>query len=55
MAILTSFEQTALYTVVGVAVAALIYALILRRQILRESKGSGKIIEVWDYLKEENL
>ncbi len=52
MATLTIFEQTALYTVVGVAVAALLYALILRRQVLRQSKGSGKVIEVWEGIKQ---
>ena len=51
MALLTGFEQTALYTVVGVAVAALIYALVLRRQVLKENAGSGKIVEVWEGIK----
>jgi K(+)-stimulated pyrophosphate-energized sodium pump len=51
-ATLTIFEQTSLYVVVGIAVAALIYALILRKQVLRESKGSGKIIEVWEGIKQ---
>jgi K(+)-stimulated pyrophosphate-energized sodium pump len=41
------FEMTALYIVVGVAVAALIYAVLLARQVLRESTGSGKVKDVW--------
>jgi K(+)-stimulated pyrophosphate-energized sodium pump len=54
MAILTTFEQTALYAVVGVAVAALLYALVLRRQVVREDSGSGKIKEVWEGMMGEN-
>jgi K(+)-stimulated pyrophosphate-energized sodium pump len=50
-ATLTLFEQTSLYVVVGIAIAALVYALVLRRQVLRESKGSGKIVEVWEGIK----
>ncbi len=51
-AILTSFEQTALYSVVAVAIAALVYALILRWQVLRENKGSGKVLEVWNGIRQ---
>ncbi|MCW4017105.1 MAG: sodium-translocating pyrophosphatase [Candidatus Bathyarchaeota archaeon] len=49
--LLTPFELTALYSVVGIAIAALIYALILRRQVLREKPASGKIVEVWNGIK----
>jgi len=31
----------------SVAVAALIYAILLARQILHEDSGSGKMKEVW--------
>ncbi len=48
---LSSFEQTALYGVVGIAVAALIYAIILRKQILKESTGSDKLRQVWEGIK----
>jgi K(+)-stimulated pyrophosphate-energized sodium pump len=50
-AVLSPFEILGLYSVVAVAVAALIYALILRRQVLRESTGSGKVKEVWNGIK----
>ena len=49
--ILSTFEHTALYAVIGISIAALIYALILRRQILRESTGSEKVKEVWNGIK----
>ncbi len=51
-ATLSTFELAGLYSVIAVAVGALIYALILRRQVLRESTGSGKVIEVWNGIKE---
>jgi K(+)-stimulated pyrophosphate-energized sodium pump len=51
-ALLTPFEQTSLYVVMAIAISALIYALILRRQVLRENKGSGKIVEVWEGIKQ---
>jgi K(+)-stimulated pyrophosphate-energized sodium pump len=50
-AVLTPFETIGLYSVVAVAVGALIYALILRREVLRESTGSGKVKEVWNGIK----
>ena len=49
--VLSTFEHTALYAVIGIAIAALLYALILRRQILRESTGSEKVKEVWNGIK----
>jgi K(+)-stimulated pyrophosphate-energized sodium pump len=51
MAVLSTFEVAGLYTVVAVAFGALIYAMILRRQVLRESSGSGKVKEVWEGIK----
>jgi K(+)-stimulated pyrophosphate-energized sodium pump len=51
-ALLTPFEQTSLYVVVAIAIMALLYALVLRRQVLRESKGSGKVVEVWEGIKQ---
>ncbi|MGW8289023.1 MAG: sodium/proton-translocating pyrophosphatase, partial [Candidatus Bathyarchaeia archaeon] len=50
-AVLSPFETIGLYSVVAVAVGALIYALILRREVLRESTGSGKVKEVWNGIK----
>jgi K(+)-stimulated pyrophosphate-energized sodium pump len=49
--VLSPFETAGLYSVVAVAVGALIYALILRREVLRESTGSGKVKEVWNGIK----
>jgi K(+)-stimulated pyrophosphate-energized sodium pump len=44
-------ERTALYAVLGVAVAALVYAVILARQVFKESTGSGKIKDVWEGIR----
>ena len=49
---LTSFEQIAVYAVLGVAILGLAYAIYLRAQILRESKGTAKMQEVWGWIKE---
>jgi K(+)-stimulated pyrophosphate-energized sodium pump len=48
MALAWSFETLALWSVLSVAVAALVYAMLLARQILREDSGSGKMKEVWE-------
>jgi K(+)-stimulated pyrophosphate-energized sodium pump len=50
-AVLSPFETIGLYSVIAVAVGALIYALILRKEVLRESTGSGKVKEVWNGIK----
>jgi K(+)-stimulated pyrophosphate-energized sodium pump len=50
-AVLSPFETVGLYSVIAVAVGALIYALILRREVLRESTGTGKVKEVWNGIK----
>ena len=50
-ALLSQLELAGLYSVVAVAIGALIYAVILRRQVLRESTGSGKVKEVWEGIK----
>jgi K(+)-stimulated pyrophosphate-energized sodium pump len=44
-------EQMGLYAVIGVAVAALIYAIILARQVFKEPTGFGKVLEVWSGIK----
>lgn len=49
---LTSFEQTAIWTVLGIAVLGLVYAVILRSQILNEDKGTEKMQEVWGAIKD---
>jgi K(+)-stimulated pyrophosphate-energized sodium pump len=51
MAGMLFIERTALYAVIGVAVAALIYAVILARQIFKESTGSGKVKDVWEGIR----
>src|SRR5215510_5951542 len=49
---LTSFEQIAIWAVFGVAWLGLGYALFLRSQILREDKGTEKMQEVWNAIKD---
>ena len=48
----TSFESTALWIVLGIALVGLAYALLLRRNILREDKGTPKMIEIWEAIKQ---
>jgi len=43
-----AFEEMALWSIMAIAVAALIYAMLLARQILRQDSGSGKMKEVWE-------
>jgi K(+)-stimulated pyrophosphate-energized sodium pump len=50
-AVLSQIELYALYSVVAVAIGALVYALILRKQVLSESTGSGKVKDVWSGIK----
>jgi K(+)-stimulated pyrophosphate-energized sodium pump len=45
------WETYGLYAVVGVAVAALIYAIFLARQVFKEPTGYGKVTEVWSGIK----
>ena len=49
---LTLFEQIAVWSVLVIAVFGLLYAWLLRRQILREDKGSAKMQEVWGAIRE---
>lgn len=49
---LTFFEQVAIWSVLGVSILGLLYALFLRKQILREDKGDAKMIEVWNAIRE---
>lgn len=48
---LSSGEQALIFVVLGIAVAGLIYAVLLARQILGESKGSAKMQQVWGYIR----
>ncbi|MBN2200884.1 sodium-translocating pyrophosphatase [bacterium] len=49
---LTPFEQVAILCVLGIAILGLLYALMLRRQILKEDRGSAKMIEVWSAIRD---
>ena len=48
---LNATENTLILVVLGIAIAGLLYAAWLARQILAESKGSAKMQEVWSYIK----
>ncbi len=49
---LKPYEQIAIWAVFGVAWLGLAYALFLRSQILREDKGTEKMQEVWNAIKD---
>jgi K(+)-stimulated pyrophosphate-energized sodium pump len=49
---LTTFEQVAIYCVLGVALLGLAYAIFLRSQVLREDKGTEKMQEVWGWIRD---
>ena len=46
------FESSAIFSVLGVAILGLYYAFFLRKQILKEKKGVGKMMEVWRAIDE---
>src|SRR3989304_979139 len=48
---LTAFETLAIYGVLAIAVLGLLYAALLRSQILREDKGTAKMQEVWTAIR----
>ncbi len=48
---LDSTENALLYIVLGIAIAGILYAGFLVRQILSESKGSPKMQQVWGYIR----
>jgi len=49
---LTQFEQIAIWSVLGVSLLGLLYAIFLRNQILREDKGSDDMQKVWNAIRE---
>src|SRR5215212_2285539 len=49
---LTPLETAAIWTVFGIALLGLAYAVFLRSQILREDKGTPKMQEVWNAIKD---
>src|SRR6266498_84250 len=48
---LSGFEQGAVLTVLVIAIAGIAYAFWLRRQILKEDKGTPRMQEVWGFIK----
>lgn len=49
---LNLFEQVAIWSVLGVAILGLLYAILLRTQILREDKGTPDMLRVWNAIRE---
>jgi K(+)-stimulated pyrophosphate-energized sodium pump len=49
---LTTFEQVAIWSVLAVAIIGLLYAIILRNQILKEDMGTQKMQEVWGAIRD---
>jgi len=48
----TMFETASLWVVLGIAVIGLLYALLLRRQVLRYDTGTSEMKVVWDAIRE---
>jgi K(+)-stimulated pyrophosphate-energized sodium pump len=44
-------ENTMILVVLGIAIAGILYAVFLARQILAEPKGSPKMQEVWNFIR----
>ena len=49
---LSPLEQVAIWSVLGIAILGLVYAWLLRSQIMREDKGTSKMQEVWGFIRE---
>lgn len=49
---LNPLEQIAIWSVLGVAILGLVYASFLRSQILKEDKGTQRMQEVWNAIRE---
>jgi K(+)-stimulated pyrophosphate-energized sodium pump len=49
---MTPFETYALFGVLGVAILGLAYALFLRNQVLRKDKGTDRMVEVWEAIRQ---
>jgi K(+)-stimulated pyrophosphate-energized sodium pump len=52
MVSLNPTEQILIWTVLGTAILGLLYAVFLRSQVLREDKGTEKMQEVWDAIRQ---
>ena len=49
---LTPMETAAIWAIFAIAIVGLLYAVFLRSQILREDKGTEKMQEVWNAIKD---
>lgn len=49
---LNTFEQIAIFSVLGIALLGLLYAVFLRYQILKEDKGTAEMQVVWNAIRE---
>ena len=47
----STFEQFAPWAIIGIALLSLIYALLLRRTVLKKDKGTEKMQEVWNGIR----
>jgi K(+)-stimulated pyrophosphate-energized sodium pump len=47
----TAFEQFAPWGIIGIAILSLVYALLLRRTVLKKDKGTEKMQEVWNGIR----
>jgi len=47
----TMFEVVAIWSVLGIAILGLGYALMLRSQIMKKDKGTEKMMEVWNAIR----
>lgn len=48
---LDAFEQVAIWAVLGIAVLGLLYAVLLRYQVLKEDKGTSEMLKVWNAIR----
>src|SRR4029079_3222450 len=48
---LSAFEQGAVLIVLAISIFGIIYAFVLRGQILRQDKGTPRMQEVWGFIK----
>ena len=48
---LSSVEQIMIWSVFGISIVSLFYALFLRSQIMAKSKGTEKMQEVWSFIR----
>src|SRR5262245_8747710 len=48
---LTPFEKGAVLVVLAIAILGIVYAFVLRAQILSQDKGTARMQEVWGFIK----